>query len=138
MIPEVRVDYYARETPRENGKMYYQYGLFKPLVNKKIGAPATLRQLVPPLFVSGIIGGTILSIVFPVVLPVFLAALVLYMLISVIASIIEAFKHRSAVLVFLLPLVFLVIHISYGWGYLTGIFKFLILSNKSVAAEVNR
>lgn len=138
LIPEVVIDYYARENLAKMSKMYYQYGLFKPLVNKKIGAPATVRQLVPPLFVSGIIGGTILSIVFPVVLPVFIAALVLYMLISVIASLEEAFKHRSALLFFLLPPVFFLIHLSYGWGYLTGLVKFFIMKNKPVTAEVNR
>jgi len=137
LIPEVRVDYFARETLAKMARMFYQYALFKPLVNKKIGAPASVRQLVPPIFVTGIFGGIILSFIFPVVLPVFLASLGLYCLVSISVSIREAIRHKSALLLFLLPAIFFIIHLSYGWGYVTGLVKFLILKKKNVAAEVN-
>ena len=137
LIPEVRVDYFARETLAKMARMFYQYALFKPLVNKKIGAPASVRQLVPPLFVTGIFGGIIFSILFPVVLSVFMVVLGVYCFISLVISLREALKYKSASPFFLLPVVFLVIHLSYGWGYLSGLVKFLFLKKKNVAAEVN-
>ena len=44
LIPQVIINYTARDTLCKMRKMYYQYGLYKPLVNKKLGAPATVRQ----------------------------------------------------------------------------------------------
>jgi hypothetical protein len=38
-------------------------------------------------------------------------------------------EHHSKGLLLMLPWVFFVMHISYGWGYLVGIFKLLIHSN---------
>ncbi len=138
MIPEIVIDYHARDTLGKMSQMYYQYGLFKPLVNRKLGSPATLRQLVPPLFVSAIISGIVLSVLFPMILPVFAGGLALYLLISCGVSLIEASRQSSLSLIFLLPVVFLIIHFSYGWGYLNGIMKFMIFKTKSVTAEVNR
>src|SRR6185369_50906 len=51
LIPSLKIDYFARPALAKLSKMYYQYGLFKPLVNLKIGTPSAGRQLVPPLFV---------------------------------------------------------------------------------------
>lgn len=138
LIPEVRVDYYARETLGKMASMFYQYGLFKPLVNKKVGSPATLRQLVPPLFVTSIISGIVLSFILPVILPVFTGVIALYFLVSLTVSAKEALRQRLPVLLFLLPLVFLIIHFSYGWGYIVGILKFMLPGSNSVIANVNR
>lgn len=137
LIPEVRVDYYARDTLGKMARMFYQYALFKPLVNKKIGAPATVRQLVPPLFVTGILGGIALSLLSPFMWTVFMAALAIYLLISLSISLIEALRHNYPSLFFLLPIVFLIIHLSYGCGYLNGLVKFFILKKKKVIAEAN-
>lgn len=48
MLPDVKIRYSARPTVKKMRKMFYQYGQFKPLVNIKLGAPATLRQFAPP------------------------------------------------------------------------------------------
>jgi len=138
LIPDVSVDYYARETLGKMARMFYQYALFKPLVNKKIGAPATLRQLVPPLFVSVLIVGVVLSLILPITFPLFAGVIALYLLVSFVVSAKEAFRNRSPSLMFILPVVFFAIHISYGWGYLAGILKFIVLKTNSVTAEVNR
>ena len=61
IIPELVIDYHARDTIGKVFKMYFQYGLFKPLVNKKLGKPATIRQFVPVLFVFTLLSGILLS-----------------------------------------------------------------------------
>ena len=63
LLPNLVVDYFARDTIKKTGKMFYQYGLYKPLVNKKLGSPATLRQFFPVAFVLGIILGGIVGLV---------------------------------------------------------------------------
>lgn len=133
LIPDLVVKYYARDTIQKTRKMYYQYGLFKPLVNKKIGSPATLRQFFPMLFVLGLILGFILSFVHPVFLYTYLAVLTLYIIGAVVFSIKDA-KEKKEILY--LPYIFLTLHLAYGWGYLVGIFK--VLTGKSFNAKINR
>jgi glycosyltransferase involved in cell wall biosynthesis len=55
LIPDIKIRYYARTSVTSTIKMFYQYGLFKPLGNRKTSRPATLRQLIPPGFVLFII-----------------------------------------------------------------------------------
>ena len=47
LIPDLIIKYFARPSISKMTSMFYQYGLFKPLVNKKIGKTTTMRQLVP-------------------------------------------------------------------------------------------
>jgi glycosyltransferase involved in cell wall biosynthesis len=56
LLPDVKIRYSARTTLPKMRTMFYQYGLYKPLVNMKLGAPATLRQFAPPAIVLLLIG----------------------------------------------------------------------------------
>ena len=136
LIPDLVIDYYARDSIYKVSKMFYQYGLFKPLVNKKLGFPATLRQFFPLLFVVGLILGGLLSLFLLSVRYIYVVVLLLYLLISLSFSLIESLKHKDWRLLFFLPWIFFVIHISYGWGYLHGIYK--ILKRESFCVHSNR
>jgi len=108
--------------------MFYQYGLFKPLVNKKINHPATIRQFIPLLFVLGLIIGLPLAFVHPVLGILYACGVGLYLL----AVISIGIQYRNKYL----PLVFATIHFCYGWGYLCGIGK--VLFKRSFNVETNR
>ena len=128
LVPGIRITYYARDTIRKTWRMFYQYGLFKPLVNSKIHHPATLRQFVPMLFVLGLIIGLPLCFVHTVLWITYVSVIGLYvLLISAIGC-----HHRNAYL----PVVFAVIHLSYGIGYLHGIGKLLL--KRPFNVETNR
>ena len=51
LVPEITIDYYARDRLPQVWRMYYQYGYFKPLVARKLGLVLGLRQFVPSLLV---------------------------------------------------------------------------------------
>src|SRR2546430_9535814 len=51
LVPGVVATYYARAALGKLWRMFFQYGYFKPLVARKVGAVMTARQLVPALFV---------------------------------------------------------------------------------------
>ena len=121
LIPELIVTYYSRDSLDKAFQMYYQYGLFKPLVNTKLKHPATLRQFVPVLFVLGLIIGFILSFLNPVILYVYIAILALYFAITSYYAII----HKNLYI----PISYFIVHFSYGCGYLHGLLK-LILKKK--------
>lgn len=136
LIPSVRIDYTARDTIGKAARMYYQYGLFKPLVNKKLGAPATLRQFFPALFVLGIVAGAVWSVFSPIILWIYLGVWSLYLLFGVSFGVREAGRLKDWRLVFSLPCVFFVIHTAYGLGYWKGLYN--VLFRRPFRAGSNR
>ncbi len=133
LLPDLVIDYFARDKISKVWKMFYQYGLYKPLVNKKLKGAATIRQFVPLLFVVGLILGLILSIFIKNFYIIYLIGILLYLALDFIASI----KNSSSFKIFLyLFIIYPIIHFAYGWGYIVGIFK--ILFNKPFTAKVNR
>ena len=117
-------------------QMFYQYGLFKPLVNKKLGAPATLRQFFPLFFLLGLVLGVFPAFYSETFLFLYFFILSTYIVLSVLFSIISAVSFKKLKIIFVLPFLFLIIHISYGFGYLIGIYN--IIKNRKFNAEVNR
>ena len=118
LIPFLSVKYYSRDTIPKTIKMYYQYGLFKPLVNKKLGKPATGRQFFPPCLVLYLF--SIPFSLFFATLLVFIP-LIVYFLILIYGMVHQVMKDKGfKTYQLLLPLVFASIHISYGVGYLAG------------------
>ena len=136
LIPSVVTKYYARDKINKIGKMFYQYGLYKPLVNKKLGRPATIRQFFPLLFVSFLAIGAVLSCFNKVAAMTYLAVIILYSIIANCFTVKSVKETGNIGLLLYQPLVYLVVHISYGWGYLAGIYK--IMFNKPFNAESNR
>lgn len=128
LIPSIKIEYFARTTFLKTSKMFYQYGLFKPLVNKKLGKPATVRQFFP-------VGFLVMLIIFPFsylisdsLFKVELFIIGFYFFLNLFFSVKIAISRKKIVLFFILPYVFLIIHLSYGLGYLKGVFRFLILN----------
>lgn len=136
LIPQVIINYTARDTLCKMRKMYYQYGLYKPLVNKKLGAPATVRQFFPLVFLLGLIFGGIASIFSPYILHAFTTFLMLYLFIGIVVGSMSAIRMHQPLLALLMPYVFFNIHMSYGIGYLVGIFN--VLCHRSSEVKPNR
>lgn len=116
--------------------MFYQYGLYKPLVNKKLGAPATIRQFFPLVFVLGLIIGAILSCFSWIIAVMYFSVIILYLLLACFFTFKSVKKTGKMRLFVYQPLTYLTVHVSYGWGYLVGIYK--ILMHKPFNAESNR
>lgn len=138
IIPDVIIEYFSRTTLSKTAKMFYQYGLFKPLVNRKLGAPATFRQFFPPLFVSALILGPLISVYFPLVQILILGCIGLYLSVSFGLSFASALRNRKPGLFFLLPLTFFTLHFSYGLGYLGGLIKFSLFNQVSTKINYSR
>lgn len=130
LIPDIKIRYYARTSIKSIVKMFYQYGLFKPLGNKKAGRPATLRQFVPPLFVLFLIFCGIGTLFTNSALLVGIPGLAFYLLINLIFTFSISIKHSQPRLIFYMPWIFFILHISYGFGYLHGIVRFIIFRQK--------
>ena len=116
--------------------MFYQYGLYKPLVNKKLGTPATIRQFFPLLFVVGLIVGGVLSCLSWVIAAMYVLVLLIYLFLSFYFTMKSIKKTKKWGLLLYQPLLYFTVHVSYGWGYIVGIYK--ILLHKPFNAESNR
>ncbi len=115
MIPEMSATYYVRDSYSKLFKQYFRYGLYKPLVLKKVKGSIRLRHLVPSLF-------TLYFISLPVLISIKIWLLPLVIYIGLI--IFRSFTFHVAWRIRLLSLpVYPLIHIAYGSGFLTGLFK---------------
>jgi succinoglycan biosynthesis protein ExoA len=82
-----------------------------------------LRQFVPPVFVASLLGSTILAS-FNQWGQIFLALIVsAYLFANLLASVGIAHRHGWRHL-FLLPLTFSILHMSYGCGFMVGLIRF--------------
>ena len=126
LAPDIVSHYYARDSILKLWKMYFQYGYFKPLVAKKIGAVLTWRQLLPSMFICSLLTLGILSFTAVYFKWLFLFVSNLYLIVNLVISSSIALKS-SPKLVFVLPVAFATLHFSYGLGYLKGFLDFILL-----------
>ena len=120
LLPDVVCYYYARGSYAQLGRMYYQYGAFKPLAARKAGRIMTVRQLVPAAFITTLAASLIGAIFWPWSAVVAGAVAGMYALGILGCALRVARTHgfRCAVAI---AAVFPVIHTSYGFGFLRGL-----------------
>ena len=131
LIPNVVVKYFARNSFSNLFKMYYQYGLFKPLTVKKLGKIPTVRQLIPLMFVLFLFGGAVISIFFKPIFYLYGIGLFLYSSLLLLISIRQSLTKKMLAMIFPLIFSFFILHFSYGLGYIKGLIA-IIFGIKSV------
>lgn len=124
---DISLKYYVRGNYEGLWRQFFQYGYWKVYVNKKHKAVTTLRQLVPPLFVVylflwmlSLFGGRGIFAIssFP---------LFVYFLLAFYFASKE--QDDKAGLWSILK-TFPILHVSYGLGYLKGMWDFLLMNKK--------
>ena len=122
LADDVRSTYFSRTSLKGLGRQYFQYGFWKVRVLQKHPRQMSPRQFVPPSFVLALFGSVLLAL-FPVFRPLSPVIPLFYLLANLSASVYTASKHGWKYLP-LLPLVFAILHLSYGFGFLVGLVKF--------------
>lgn len=133
LLPHVEVKYFARDKISKVAKMFYQYGLFKPLVNKKLGSPATLRQFIPLALVLGLIFGLAFSILWPPFIWLYGFGISIYILLALWFSMKSSCSLKQ---VLIQTWAYIVVHLCYGTGYIIGIWK--LITHQSFNVQNNR
>jgi glycosyltransferase involved in cell wall biosynthesis len=135
--PKIRPTYFARPHLRQLARMLFQYGYYKPFVAYKIGRITTRRQLAPVSFVVAI---ALLGLLGSAWWPAWLAlgGLTGLHLVTGLVIGLWGFSDHGGRITFLLPLVFLTAHVSYGWGYLRGLFSLALRGRPVLRATVTR
>lgn len=138
LLPDISVTYFTRNSIQSVLKMFYQYGFFKPLVSLKIGKPTTVRQLIPFLFVSFILVSLIAGIWIHKYWYLLGAVMLLHTCMGIYFSIRIVSMQKNPKLILYLPWLFFLLQFSYGWGYIRGILKFIVLGQRIKAVGSSR
>lgn len=123
LSPNIRSQYFNRSTPRALWRQYYQYGFYKVRVLQKHPTQMRPRQFIPPLFAIGVLVGAALASLNKSLRCLWAAGFAAYGLANMVTSVRLArgnsWEHLKR-----LPLVFFILHFSYGLGFLAGLVHF--------------
>ena len=128
--PKIRSWYYPRPRLGALFRQYFQYGFWKVAVIRKHRIPASWRHLVPGAFAAANVllpAAAVISWMggWPAAEMAFGGTLLImdgcYLAVSLLASLTTA-RRSGWNLLPVLPLIFAIYHVSYGIGFLTGLF----------------
>jgi len=121
---DICTKYFVRGSLNKLFYQYYRYGKWKVRVLQKHPRQMRLRQFVPPIFVAALLVSVVPSIIWPPGLYIFALVLGSYLVTNLAASFWTA-SRRGWRYLFLLPVVYAILHFSYGFGFLVGLIKFV-------------
>lgn len=128
LCPEIISYYYIRSSYKKLWNQYFQYGFWKVKVIKKHKKPASFRHIVPMLFVLGLILGSIFSIFSFTIRVIYFLVILLYFIMSIVFSI-KINDDKNKRLWYRIVFSFMILHLSYGFGFLEGIIVFNFKNN---------
>ena len=123
LSPRARSTYFVRETIRALFRQYFQYGYWRVAVLRKHRIPASLRQLVPPLFMCSMLMAAALGLSLPGYWQYTAGALP-----SAYGATLLVFgaKTRSKAgwrVALLFPVAAAIMHAAYAAGFMKGLLK---------------
>lgn len=123
--PEIKFYYYPRKTFKSFYKQYYKYGKVRVKVAKKLAGYLRLKHLMPSVFVVSLLLSGVLSVFYSLFVWLFLIAVISYVGASLVFAGLLS-KQKEWWYVFILPISFACLHFGYGFGFLRGVWDFLI------------
>jgi cellulose synthase/poly-beta-1,6-N-acetylglucosamine synthase-like glycosyltransferase len=136
LSPSIKSTYYGRGSYSKLWKQYYQYGFWKVRVMQKHGKPASIRHLVPAAFVLTNVFGLILGLLFKPILYLWVCEIAAYALMNILFSF--KLSSKSLKIIGLLIPVFPILHLSYGLGFINGLFAFYVFKSNKLKEKNSR
>lgn len=116
-----RCTYFVRETPVQLFQQYFQYGYWRVVVLKKHGRPASIRQIVPPLFMSMMCIALIIGILLPGRWRFLALSLPLAYSVTLLGVALGQISKKGWRVGLLFPLAAATMHAAYAAGFAGGI-----------------
>lgn len=131
LTPEVCCDYYVRDKLRGFFSWAFEGGVTPFRINNYAKfSTISWRNLIPPLFVAGIISALIFTMIWPLLGSLFLlAGLLPYTIGAVFAAFDIAKKEKSAWFILIMPFAFFAWHTVYGAGAIYAMIENLFKRN---------
>ena len=119
--PAIRSRYFSRATLPKLGRQYYQYGLYKVRVAQKRGGVTSIRHLVPASFVLAVAGSVLLGLLRR---DARLPLVVLAPYVGLVGAESVRLGRERGVDPVLVARAIGTVHVSYGGGFLAGLWRF--------------
>jgi succinoglycan biosynthesis protein ExoA len=121
--PAISTDYYCRDSLPRLSRQFFRYGRAKAyILHKHRGLPSP-RAFAPAGLLTCIVGLALASPVFRSARRMLVILVACYLLSTAVAGTVVAAK-RGIKHAFLMPVVFMVLHLSHGAGFLAGLPRF--------------
>ncbi len=134
--PKIRSWYRPRSSVRDLFRQYVQYGYWKVAALKKHGRTASLRQLMPAVFVGVLAVLAPIGLIWPPALTALAASLLWYTAVSLAIGCKTCLESGRPRLIPLMPAVIAAFHFGFGLGYLRGLLDFLLVGRPPSAPLV--
>jgi glycosyltransferase involved in cell wall biosynthesis len=123
LAPDVKSRYFSRSSLRSLWRQYFQYGYWKVRVIQKHPRQMRPRQFAPFLLVTALAASLGLWTVSELGRWAFLTVALTYLVVNIVSTITTA-ANRNWTLMPLLPIVYTILHTSYGLGNVLGLIRF--------------
>lgn len=122
LVPDLHTRYFSRSSLPKLWRQYFEYGFWKVRVMQKHPRQMRLRHFAPAAFVGSLILLAPAAFFSRLALWLLCVDASLYVLANLTASA-QAWKRDSGADM-LLPVAFVILHVSYGLGFLLGLIRF--------------
>jgi glycosyltransferase involved in cell wall biosynthesis len=120
--PKIVTFYYPRKTFGRLFKQFYNYGILRVNMFKKHSYSFKLFHLAPPVFVLFLVGLALLTLCGSLFSLLFVSLVLVYFLYLSVGAVYTCRNHESYDYLLIVPLLFIVMHISWGSGFWVGLF----------------
>jgi len=114
MDPEISSIYFARSNLVELARQYWRYGYWKARVLQLYPRTLRWRQMLPPMFVLGLLLLSAVSIFIPELFLLLMAVIAIYVLALFAAGVHTAIKNRNILMALGVPAAIATMHLSWG------------------------
>ncbi|PKN54446.1 MAG: glycosyl transferase family 2 [Deltaproteobacteria bacterium HGW-Deltaproteobacteria-14] len=126
--PAIRATYHARKGLRALARQYLQYGFWKARVMRLHPGSTRARHLVAPAFVAAlVIGAALAAALGGAWWGLYLGGIGLYCIAAITAAVVAARRAGRWGALPLLPVVFALLHVTWGAGFWMGFIRFWVL-----------
>jgi succinoglycan biosynthesis protein ExoA len=115
--PRIRSTYFARGSFKTLAQQYWRYGFWKWRMLRRYPQTLRWRQALPPVFVLGLVFGTLLGLFWQPAFALLAVALVMYGLVLAAGAWRAARQQGDLRLVVVVPLAIACMHLSWGSGF---------------------
>jgi succinoglycan biosynthesis protein ExoA len=123
LAADVGARYFSRGTVKSLFRQYLQYGFWKVRVLQKHPRQMSLRQFIPPIFAACLLVGALAAPFSAWARFGLLGICAAYSAANLGASLLTG-REGPSPQVLLLPIVYVTLHVSYGFGFLAGLVHF--------------
>jgi glycosyltransferase involved in cell wall biosynthesis len=116
--PRIRSTYFARPNLESLSLQYWRYGYWKWRMLQRYPKTLRWRQALPPVFVLSLVVLLLLSMFWAAARIMLVSEILLYLLVLIAGTLPVVSRRRDPGLILTVPLAILVMHLSWGTGFL--------------------